>query len=257
MRIKCQNDVLIFVSQEAYKNKILQNFNMAEAKGVSAPVTREESDNHKDVSSKVPYREAVGSIMYLAAATRPDIAFAANKAARVMDRPTAKDWKNVKRIFRYLHSTSNYGLKYTRGTGELNVFSDADFAGDTVTRRSTTGVRAIFADGAVSWIGQLQKTTSRSTTEVENIAASEGAKGLFWLKLLLSELLSDFARKRPVLDIDNASAIKLNKNPEYHKRPKHIGVRHFYVGEIYLDNNIGIEHVCGRKQLADLFTKAH
>jgi len=224
MQIKCQSNGSIFVTQEAYTNKILQKFNMAEAKGVSTSASREESDNHKDVSSKVPYREAVGSLMYLAAATRPDIAFAVNKAARVMDRPAEKDWNNVKRIFRYLRSTSNYGLRYTRGPGELKVFSDADFAGDKVTRRSTMGVIAIVANGAVSWTSQLQKTTALSTTEAEIIAASEWAKELVWLKHLLSELLSDFAEKTPVLYIDNTSAIKLTKNSEYHKRSKHIEV---------------------------------
>jgi hypothetical protein len=151
MQIKCQSNGSVFVTQVAYTNKILQKFNMAEAKGVSTPASREESDSHKDVSGKVPYREAVGSLMYLAAATHPDIAFAINKAARVMDRPAEKDWNNVKCIFRYLRSTSNYGLRYTRGPGELKVFSDANFAGDKVTRRSTTGIIAIVANSAVSW----------------------------------------------------------------------------------------------------------
>jgi NAD/NADP transhydrogenase alpha subunit len=68
------------------------------------------------------------------------------------------------------------------------VFSDADFAGDKLIRRSTMGVIAIFADSAVSWTSQLQKMTALSTNETEIIAASEGAKGLVWLKLLLSEL---------------------------------------------------------------------
>jgi hypothetical protein len=135
------------------------------------------------------------------------------------------------------------------------VFSDADFAGDKVTRRSTAGVIAIVANGAVSWTIQLQKTTVLSTTEADIIAASEGAKEIVWLKRLLSELLSDFAEKTPVLYIDNSSAIKLTKSPVYHKRSKHIEVRHFYVRERYLNDDIGIEHVDGRKQLADLLTK--
>ena len=130
-----------------------------------------------------------------------------------MDMPTEKAWKNVKRIFRYLWSTSNYGLRYTRGSGELKAFSDADFAGHKVTRRSATGVIAIFAEGAASWTSQLQKTTALSTTEAEIIATSEGTKELVWLKRLLSELLSDFARKIPVLYIDNASAIQTNQEP--------------------------------------------
>jgi len=85
MQITCQCDGSIFVSQMACTNKIQKKFNLAEAKGVSTPASREESDNHKDVSGKVPYLETVGNLMYLSAATRPDIAFSANKAARIMD----------------------------------------------------------------------------------------------------------------------------------------------------------------------------
>jgi hypothetical protein len=107
----------------------------------------------------------------------------------------------------------------------------------------------------VSWTSQLQKTTALSTTEAEIIAASEGAKELVWLKRLLSELLSDFARRTPVLYIDSASALKLTKNPEYHKSSKHIEVRHFCVRERYLNDDIGIEHVHGRKRLAGLLIK--
>jgi hypothetical protein len=172
-----------------------------------------------------------------------------------MDIPTEKDWNNAKCIFRYLRSTSSYGIRYTTGSGELRVFSDADFAGDKATKRSTMGVIAIFAGGTVSWTSQLQRTTALSTTEAEIIAASEGAKELVLLKHLLSELLSDVARRTPVLYIDNASALKLTKNPEYHKSLKHIEVWHFYVRERYLNDDIGIEHVHGRKQLADFLTK--
>jgi hypothetical protein len=112
------------------------------------------------------------------------------------------------------------------------------------------GVIAIFAHGAVSWTNQLQKMTALSTTDAEIIAASEGAKELVWLKCLSSELLSNFARKTLVLYTD-INAIKLTKN----KIVKHIEVRHFYVRERYLNNDIGIEQVDGRKQLADLLTK--
>jgi len=93
------------------------------------PASREESDNHKNVSGKVPYHEAVGSLMHLAAATRPHIAFAINNAARVMDRPAEKVWNKIKCIFCYLQSTSSHGLRYTCGSGKLKVFNDVDFVG--------------------------------------------------------------------------------------------------------------------------------
>ena len=135
------------------------------------------------------------------------------------------------------------------------MFSDANFAEDKVTTCSTTGVIAIFADGAASWTSQLPKMTALSMTVAEINAASEEAKELVWLKCLFSEVLPDFVRETPVLYIDNASAIKLNKIPEHHKSSKHIEVRHFYVRERYLDGDFGIEHVDGRRQPADLLTK--
>jgi hypothetical protein len=114
--------------------------------------------------------------MYLMTATRPDIAFAVTKAARVMDKQTENEWNEVKRIFRYLRGTSSYGIKYVKGSKQLRVCSDADFAGYKATRRSTTGVITIFTKGPVSWTSQLQKTTVLSTTEAETVAASEGAR---------------------------------------------------------------------------------
>jgi hypothetical protein len=144
--------------------------------------------------------------MYLVAATHPDVVFAINKAARVMNKQAEKKWNEATRVFRCLQSTSNYGLRYTRGFGELKVFNDADFAGDKVTRRFTMGVIALFADCAVSWKVRLQKATTLLKTEAEIIASSEGAKELGWLRWLLSELLSDVTKKTSILYIPNASA---------------------------------------------------
>ena len=120
-------------------NKIQKKFNMAEAKGVSMPASCKESANHKYVSGQVPYCEAVGSLMYLAAATCPDIAFAVNKAAWIMDRPAEKEQNKIKCIFCYLRSTSNYGLRNTCGSGELKAYSGVDFIRHKVTRRFTMG----------------------------------------------------------------------------------------------------------------------
>lgn len=190
---------------------------------------------------------------YLVAATRPDIAFAVNKSARVMDKPTEKDWQNIKRILRYLKGTYNYGITYQKTNCDLKVYSDADFAGDIHTRRSTTGIVSIISGGAVSWTSQLQKTIALSTTEAELVASSEGAKELIWLKRLLGELTE--VNNSPPLYVDNASTVKLGKNPEFHKRTKHIDVRHFYVRERVLAGDITLEHIESSNQLADILTK--
>jgi hypothetical protein len=93
----------------------------------------------------------------------------------------------------------------------LGAFSDADFAGDVKTRRSTSGVVAVYAGSAIAWSSQLKWSVTLSTTEAEFIAASEGAKGLLWLKRLLGEPGGNSCVV-PTLHDDNARAVKLAKN---------------------------------------------
>ena len=170
---------------------------MDEANAVTTPCVSSEKGGDNKINTEVPHKEAVGSLMYLSAATRPDIAFAVSKAARAMENPTQADWNAVKRIFRYLRGTSDFGIMYKRNGNQLEVYSDADFAGDVSTRRSTTGVISMYADGPISWSSHLQRTVALSTTEAEIIAASEGAKELVWLKRLLKDL--SLMQESPVL----------------------------------------------------------
>lgn len=250
-----QRESGFFLSQRAYVERILQRFKMANCNSAKTPVENQQSDkvNNGSLDGSIPYRSAVGSLMYLACATRPDIAYAVSKAARSMAEPTTLDWISVKRIFRYLRGTMDFGLHYTTAGDGLCAYSDADFAGDFNTRRSTNGFVSLIGGAAVSWTSQLQKSVALSTTEAEFVAASEGAKELVWLKRLLVEIKG--SNDIPVLFIDNASAIKLTKNHEFHKRSKHIEVRYYYVRELYQKGEIDVEHVRSEEQLGDMFTK--
>ena len=98
----------------------------------------------------------------------------------------------------------------------------------------------------MTWSSQLQWSMELSTTEAEFIAASEEAKELLWLKRLLDEL-GGKGIEVPTLYVDNVSAVKLAKNPEFHKRSKHVEVRYFFVRECYQDGRIGVEHTDGLK----------
>jgi hypothetical protein len=110
----------------------------------------------------------------------------------------------------------------------LGAFSNADFAGDIKMRQSKSSVVAVYAGGAIAWSSQLQWSVASSTTEAEFIAASDGAKGLLWLKHLLRELGGN-SSVVPTLHVDNASTVKLAKNPKSHKQSKHIEVRYYFV----------------------------
>lgn len=255
MSVQQFEDGSIFINQSLYTQKILNKFKMDESNPVAVPIEKIEYPEN-DAEVKVPYREAVGSLMYLATATRPDLAFAVSTVSEFLESPKASNWALVKRLFRYLKGTAKYGLLYraTSSQEDLNVYSDADFAGDVTTRRSRTGVLSIHAGGAVSWMSMKQKCVVLSTTEAEYVAACEGAKEAIWLHRLLSDITSVNSRC-PTLYVDNASALKLAKNPEFHKRSKHIDVKFHFIREKCHEGKIRVQHVSSEHQLADMFTK--
>ena len=93
-------DGSILLHQEAYARKILEKFGMTEAKPVQTPLDKDNNnETNAPLQHAVPYREAIGSLMFLATVTRPDLAFAVSVVARSMEQPTENDWRKVKRIF--------------------------------------------------------------------------------------------------------------------------------------------------------------
>ncbi|KAL0849419.1 hypothetical protein ABMA28_013712 [Loxostege sticticalis] len=247
----------IFISQAAYLKRILERFNMLECNPVSTPIEKSVSVEDSD-SGKVgsfPYREAVGALMYLMTGTRPDIAYAVGVVSRKLANPSKEDWLKVKRIFRYLKGTMKLGIKYQSGKeGFIEGYSDADHAGDSSTGRSTSGVACLYAGGIVSWLSQRQPSVAISTTEAEIVAASEAAKELIWLQTIFGFLTK--LDGIPTLHVDNEAAIRLAHNPEFHKRTKHIRVRHFFVREMVSEGNLHVLKISSANQLADIMTKA-
>ncbi|KMQ91985.1 gag-pol polyprotein [Lasius niger] len=139
----------IFINQATYIDNILRRFNMCDCNPARTPsdpnqrldksMAPKSPDEVKDME-KVPYREALGSMMFLCQGTRPDIAHAITSLSVYSENPGKAHWAAVKRLFRYLKGTRNYGLIYSRDTNPtLQGFCDADWAGDTNDRRSTTG----------------------------------------------------------------------------------------------------------------------
>jgi hypothetical protein len=254
MHIKRLSNGSIFISQTSYTMKILEKFNMANANAVATPCEKSEQSDMK-LDEKVPYREAVGSLMYLSTATRPDIVYAVSVVSENLEAPLLSHWQAVKRIFKYLKGTVDYGLLYEVNyqPGKFVAYSDADYAGDVKTRRSRTGILCMYSGGAITWTSQKQKSVVLSTTEAEYVAASEATKEIIWLARLFCEIsvLHDI----PTLFVDNASAIKLMKNPEFHKRTKHKEIRHHFVREKFHEKVMNVEHVESQNQVADILTK--
>lgn len=112
--------------------------------------------------------------------TRPDIAYAVKAVNQYAESPNKQHWNAVKRIIKYIKGTIDYGIKFKRTESNLSLvaFSDADFAGDKQTRKSTSGLVIKLGDAAIVWSSQKQKSVALSTTESEYIAASQTTKEL-------------------------------------------------------------------------------
>jgi len=251
----------LFIHQSAYTKRVIERFGMGCAKPMSVPsnpsVILHPIVEGEERAENVPYREAVGSLMFLAIISRPDIAYAVNSVSRFLNNHNNDHWRSVKQIFAYLSGTIEYGIKF-RGGGsvpKLVGYSDADYASDLETRRSTTGYVFQLAGGPVTWSSQRQKLVTLSTTESEYVAASAASKEAIWLRRLLDGI-GHPCDDETVIFVDNISAIKLVKNPEFHKRTKHIDVRYHFIREKIESRELKVEYLCTENQKADIFTKA-
>ena len=257
LEIEQYNNGSIFVHQAAYARRILKKFQMENCNAVAVPSdcnqVLENFNNSK--ASNCEYRELVGSLLYLALGTRPDISYAVGIVSRYLEQPKIAHEMALKRIFKYVKGTINYGILYNN-TGEykLDVYSDADYAGDATTRKSTSGSTFLFNGTIISWYSERQKCVSLSTMEAEYVAASNATKEILWLKQFLSEIFKNNNCKINFF-LDNQSAIKLIKNPELHKRSKHIDVRYHFIRDAYENQSFDLKYTSTENMIADMLTK--
>ncbi|CAG7639035.1 unnamed protein product [Allacma fusca] len=187
--------------------------------------------------------------------SRPDISFAVSRLAQFMNSYNESHWNAAKGILRYLKGTADMGITYhCSGDMELTAYTDSDYAGDKVTRKSTSGFVVMLNSSIITWSSQKQPCVSLSSTEAEYIALTSGAREIVWLRSFLEEM--GYPQKGPTsILVDNQSAIRLTKNPEMHARTKHIDVRFHYVRELEANQLVHVEYVPTEDQLADSLTK--
>ncbi|XP_028095340.1 uncharacterized protein LOC114295309 [Camellia sinensis] len=161
--------------------------------------------------------------------TRPDIAFTVNSACQYMHAPLLSNFNAVKHLLRYLKGTLDKGLQFQPSPLVLIAYSDSDWAGNAIDRRSTIGFCIFLGPNLVSWSAKKQPTVSRSSTEAEYRALAQTSAELSWLGMLLWDL--HIPLDPPTLWCDNLSAIALSSNPIFHARSKHIEVDCHFVRE--------------------------
>ncbi|PKU75707.1 putative mitochondrial protein [Dendrobium catenatum] len=200
------------------------------------------------------YRSITGALQYLTL-TRPDISFSVNLLSQNMHEPHPKHFYLLKRLLRYIKGTLNFGLPITKTDLVLKSFSDADWAGDPLTRKSTTGFCSFLGDTLISWTVKKQKTVSRSSTESEYRALAALTSDIIWLRRLLTDF--GISQNYPTkLYCDNMSAIALANNHVFHSRTKHIEIDQKFVRDHIQNNRITLHPISTKDQVADIFTKS-
>ncbi|CAN1797734.1 Retrovirus-related Pol polyprotein from transposon RE1 [Linum perenne] len=195
----------------------------------------------------------IGSLLYLTA-SRPDISFSVGLCAMFQCSPKNSHLIAVKRIFRYLTGTINFGLWYSsNSTCSLSGYSDSNYAGSLTDRKSTSSTCQFVGHSLVSWFSKKQNCIALSTAEAEYLAVGSACTQLIWMKAQLHDYRLSFSTM-PIY-CDNTSTINMKKNPILHSRTKHIDIRHHFIRDLILKKEVELVYITTETQLADIFTK--
>ncbi|GJV30839.1 putative ribonuclease H-like domain-containing protein [Tanacetum coccineum] len=252
-----QRDDGIFISQDKYVADILKKFDFSLVKTASTPIETNKAllkdEEAEDVDVHL-YRSMIGSLMYLTA-SRPDIMFVVCACARFQVTPKTSHLHAVKRIFRYLKGQPKLGLWYPRDSPfDLEAFSDSDYAGASLDRKSTTGGCQFLGKRLISWQCKKQTIVANSTTEAEYVAAANCCGQVLWIQNQMLDYGFNFMNTK--IYIDNESTICIVKNPVFHSKTKHIKIRHNFIRDSYEKKLIQVIKIHTDQNVADLLTKA-
>ena len=255
----------ISLSQTGYIKSLLVKFNMEKCDSVSVPLDPNvelsnifcpKTPNEVADMTDVPYREAIGSLMYASLGTRPDLAFAMCKLSKFSQNPGRVHWNAVKRLFKYLQGTQDIGLVYNGSLGLTNFYGycDSDFNKDVDNSKSIGGYMFLLSGAAITWSARQQDSVAQSSTEAEYYACGSAAMEVEALQSLLQEVgyTSDAAT---IVKCDNESAEALVKDPVFPKKSRHIRSKFHYVWDLAEKQVVKFEHCNTKVNLADCLTK--
>ena len=172
-----------------------------------------------------------------------------------MSNPNVQHWMGIKRILRYLQGTIDYGLKFIGDNNSLVCYSDSDWAGDHVTRRSTSGYVSQFSRSTISWRSRRQATVAKSSSEAEYVALASATQEVIWLRRLFADLGLKLTDIPTVIFEDNQAAIELSKNPRHHNRMKHVDINYHFTRERVATGEVSVHYVPSTENIADIMTK--
>ena len=272
--IQRHEDGSISLGQLAFIQTILKRFSMDKAHPVQTPldthvkldeIALEETASLLDNKGTKLYQAIVGSLMYAALATRPDIAFTVAALCRYNSQPRTGHMTAAKRVLRYLKGTAELRLHFQSDTnGNLNDipvsricgYTDSDWANDSGDRKSQGGYTFGLGDrGLISWQSRKQDLVASSTLEAEYIACSEASREARWLIQLQKDVNGTTSVEAPFIRCDNQGALAIISTGIVKQRTKHIGVCYHNSRDLHARGIVEYTYISTDENVADLFTK--
>jgi hypothetical protein len=262
----------IQISQEHYINSILKRFGYDQMSPVKTPMDPNVVLEKNSVESTTKderghsFAEYMGSLIWPATISRPDIAYAVARVGAYTGNTRATHWTAMKRIFRYLKDTRQHRITY----GGLNLdsdpssifnhygaYSDVDFASNPDDSKSVSGYIYLLAGGPIAWYSKKQPTVSLSTAEAEYSALAAATRHAIWFHYFFEALLLNIPTEESTwIFSDNQSAISIAYDPQQHARSKHFRIENHFIRECIANNIINVEYCPTNNMVADIFTKA-
>lgn len=258
MRItRFRHEKRLCIDQATYFDELALKFQMINAKGRNTPMSGDALTKTEpgEEYSGTPLRSLIGSLMYPAIWTRPDILYSVTNISQFMENPTDRHWKAALDVVRYTRTTSEVGLEFKdNGTTELVAYADSDWAGDLASGKSVYGYLIFFDGNLVSWKSKKSDTIATSSTTAELEGAHRATTEIIWLRGILEEI--GIPQTNPtILHQDNKSAIAVMTSDRNPDRTKHETIRIHFLRE-KVENGIVRPVYCPTGEMrADMMTK--
>jgi hypothetical protein len=253
----------LHLSLASYCDELLATWGMTDCNPASTPLepgTRlliADRPETPDPVRRLEYQKITGSIQFLSQWTRPDLQFSANELAKHNSNPGVKHLAACYRVLRYIKGTRTLGITYTRDLPDANrllIWSDADWASCTETRRSISAWVSTLNGGAVSWRSRQAPRVASSTGEAEFVSASKASDEALWLRRTLSDIGVPQRTATPLF-CDNRAARMMSENPVHKERTKHVDYRVHILKERVQDGVVRVLDCPTQDMLADPLTK--
>jgi hypothetical protein len=293
LNVRIQYDVVqgrLSLDQGRFLEKLLDEYDMQDVRPAYTPAIKDHNLPDSgvyslSVPSPGPFKELIGSLLYLAMMTRPDILQAVVALSAHCHDAKLRHWTFAKHCLRYLSCHREYGLVYYRGDGEVKLtgYVDANYGCNALAsctcdpmeiilpsethphttpittactnRVSVSGVVIFLAGGPVIYSSGKQKTVTHSSSAAEYIAAGKATKDMKWARTFLSELTFPIDAPSLIYE-DNRGTIRMAENPCHHGRTRHLSICYHFIREHVRNGVVSFHYLPGSENVADLFTKA-